>query len=67
MQLILFSVVGSLKNRDAFGDTAKMFDSINEDEFKSKLADSLDEIKGIFENKTDENGNDLPQPNADLV
>jgi hypothetical protein len=67
LQLILFSVVGSLKNRDAFGDTAKMFDSINEDEFKSKLADSLDEIKGIFENKTDENGNDLPQPNADQL
>lgn len=67
LQLILFSVVGSLKNRDAFGDTAKMFDSINEDEFKSKLADSLDQIKGIFENKSDENGNDLPQPNADQL
>ena len=67
LQLILFSVVGSLKNRDAFGDTAKMFDSINEDEFKSKLADSLDQIKGIFENKSHENGNDLPQPNADQL
>lgn len=67
LQLILFSVVGSLKNRDAFGDTAKMFDSINEDDFKSKLADSLDQIKGIFENKADEHGNELPQPNADQL
>jgi len=65
LQLILFSVVGSLKNRDAFGDTAKMFDSINEDDFKSKLEESLEQIKGIFENKADENGNEIPQPNAE--
>jgi hypothetical protein len=67
LQLILFSVVGSLKNRDAFGDTAKMFDSINEDDFKSKLEESLDQIKGIFENKSDANGNEIPQPNADQL
>jgi hypothetical protein len=67
LQLILFSVVGSLKNRDAFGDTAKMFDSINEDDFKSKLEESLDQIKGIFENKPDANGNEIPQPNADQL
>ena len=65
LQLILFSVVGSLKNRDAFGDTAKMFDSINEDDFKSKLEESLEQIKGIFENKPDANGNEIPQPNAE--
>jgi hypothetical protein len=67
LQLILFSVVGSLKNRDAFGDTAKMFDSINEDDFKSKLEESLEQIKGIFENKADANGNEIPQPNADQL
>ena len=67
LQLILFSVVGTLKNRDAFGDTAKMFDSINEDDFKNKLAESLEQIKGIFENKSDENGNELPQPDADQL
>jgi hypothetical protein len=67
LQLILFSVVGSLKNRDAFGDTAKMFDSINEDDFKSKLEESLEQIKGIFENKPDANGNEIPQPNADQL
>jgi hypothetical protein len=67
LQLILFSVVGSLKNRDAFGDTAKMFDSINEDDFKSKLEESLEQIKGIFENKPDANGNEIPRPNADQL
>ena len=67
LQLILFSVVGSLKNRDAFGDTAKMFDSINEDDFKSKLEESLNQIKGIFENKQDANGAEMPQPNADQL
>ena len=36
LQLILISIIGCVKNRDAFGDTAKLFQSINEDEFKGK-------------------------------
>ena len=57
LQLILFSVVGSMNNRDAFGDTAKMFDTINESEFKDKLEETLEGIKGIFE-KNVENTNE---------
>jgi len=51
LQLILFSIVGTVDNRDAFGDSAKLFDSINEEEFKSKLEDTMEQMKGIFENK----------------
>jgi hypothetical protein len=51
LQLILFSIVGTVDNREAFGDSAKLFDSINEDEFKSKLEDTMEQMKGIFENK----------------
>jgi len=49
LQLILFSVVGSLENKDAFGDTAKLFEAINEDEFKSKLQETLSQIQGLFD------------------
>ena len=66
LQLILFSVVGSLNNREAFGDTAKLFDSINEDEFKGKLEETLDQMKGVFEGNGKDTG-DLPQPNADHI
>jgi hypothetical protein len=56
LQLILFSVVGSLDNKDAFGDTAKMFEAINEDEFKNKLQETLTQIQGLF----DMSGGNIP-------
>ena len=34
IQLILFSVVGSVNSSDKFGDTAKLFEAINEEELK---------------------------------
>ena len=37
LQLIMFAIVGSLNNKEAFGDSAKMFEAINQDEFKNKL------------------------------
>lgn len=49
LQLMLFSVVGSLDNKDAFGDTAKLFDAINEDEFKNKLQETLSHMQGLFD------------------
>jgi hypothetical protein len=49
LQLILFSIVGSLDNKDAFGDTAKLFEAINEDEFKNKLQETLSQMQGLFD------------------
>ena len=66
LQLILFSVVNSVKDKNAFGDTAKMFEDIDEEEFKSKLDSAFDDIKGIFENREDTES-DVPQPNADDI
>jgi hypothetical protein len=53
LQLILLSLVGSMKNKDAFGDTAKLFDAINEDEFKEKLEETLENMQKIFETTMD--------------
>jgi hypothetical protein len=49
LQLIMFSIVGTLENKDAFGDTAKLFEAINDDEFKSKLEETLSNMQGIFD------------------
>jgi len=49
LQLIMFSIVGTLENKEAFGDTAKMFEAINEDEFKSKLEETLSKMQGLFD------------------
>ena len=49
LQLLLFSIIGTVENKDAFGDTAKLFEAINEDEFKSKLEETLSHMQGIFD------------------
>ena len=49
LQLILFSIVGTLDNKDAFGDTAKLFEAINQDEFKEKLQETMSQIQGLFD------------------
>jgi hypothetical protein len=72
LQLILFSIVGSLDNKDAFGDTSKLFEAINEDEFKSKLEETLNGMQDIFKDKKSGEEN-APQenfqgmPNADDI
>jgi hypothetical protein len=48
-------VVGSLENKEAFGDTAKLFEAINEDEFKNKLQETLGQIQGLFDIPEGEN------------
>jgi hypothetical protein len=50
LQLILLSLVGSMKDKEAFGDTAKLFDSINEEEFKTKLEETLGNMQKLFDN-----------------
>ncbi len=49
LQLLLFSVVGTLDNKEAFGDTAKLFEAINQDEFKDKLQETLSQMQDLFD------------------
>ena len=37
LQLILFNVVNTLKTEDSFGETAKLFEAINQEELHEKL------------------------------
>jgi hypothetical protein len=79
LQLILFSIISSLENREAFGDSAKLFEAINQDDFKNKLEETLSQMQGLFEipvpspptgDETNENTNDSSSkgmPNADDI
>jgi len=49
LQLIMFSIVGSIDNKEAFGDTSKLFEAINEDDFKTKLEETMEQMSGLFE------------------
>ena len=48
LQLILFSIIGSVDNKESFGDTSKLFEAINEDDFKGKLEDTLNQMQNLF-------------------
>ncbi len=49
LQLILFSVLTTIKEPGDFGSTAKLFEAINEDELKSKLEQTLEEMNNLFD------------------
>ena len=78
LQLILFSIINTIDNKDAFGDTAKMFEAINDGDFKNKLEETLSKMQEIFNKSEDSetsddgsnfgpkiNSEDIPNP-ADL-
>ena len=50
LQLILFTVAGNLNSNESFGDTAKLFEAIDEDELKAKLEESVKTMQDMFSN-----------------
>lgn len=76
LQLILFSIVTGIKNHDSFGDTAKLFEAINEDDFKNKIEETISQMGDLFnsnrenkssnsesnDNSTNEKNNNIPNP-----
>ena len=74
LQLVLFSVIGSVHNTADFGDAAKLFEAINEDELKNKLQETIDSMANIFDNNdfmntnttSEQSQSDSKEPPIDL-
>ena len=64
LQLILISLIGTIKDKSVFGETSKLLDSINEDEFKNKLEETLDNIQNMFSNA--KNNDSISNSNTDF-
>jgi len=73
LQLLTFAIVGTLDNKDAFGDTAKLFEAINQDDFKGKLEETLSQMQDLFnsegegEGETDTSGEGLNMPDPSKI
>ena len=70
LQLLMFSILSKIQDQTSFGDTAKMFETINEDELKVKIEETMEQMKGVFESagSTPGEGINLEDlPNADSV
>jgi hypothetical protein len=50
LQLILMTILNSVKDKSAFGDAANMFDGVGEEELQEKLNSTLEEIGNFFKN-----------------
>lgn len=50
LQLMLFTIVGSLDDKNDFGDTANLFAGIDEKELHEKLNETMMNLTGLFEN-----------------
>ena len=50
LQLILFTIVGGVKDRESFGDAANMFEGMGEGELNEKLAEAMGSITDFFKN-----------------
>jgi hypothetical protein len=48
LQLILFSIITNISDRNSFGDTAKLFEAINENELKDKLEETFKNMQELF-------------------
>ena len=49
LQLMLFTIVGSMDDKNEFGDTANLFAGINENELQTKLNETMKNLAGFFE------------------
>jgi len=66
LQVILFSIIGDIKSGDSFGDTAKLFEAINEEDLQKQLQDTLGNLQNMMdgEESFDLSGvENLPNPN----
>ena len=52
-QLMLFSVVKNISSDESFGETAKLFEAINSDEFKGKIEETISEMGSFFNQVSD--------------
>ena len=49
LQLILFTISNTIQNSEKFGDTAKLFEAIDEEELKNKMQETMNEMMNIFD------------------
>lgn len=60
LQLILFSVVPETDGMASFGDTAKLFEAINEDEFSSKIEETFNGFAKMCEDASGISAENIP-------
>lgn len=63
LQLIMFAIIETIKSADSFGDTAKLFETMKEEDLKEKLEETIKQMESMFsamngDNEDDEEGDE---------
>ena len=58
LQLVLFTVVSGVTDENTFGETAKMFETVNEEDLKSKLEETIAQMQTLFTGTNKKTKND---------
>ena len=66
LQLLLFALVSDMSDTTSFGDTAKLFEAIDNDEFKSKLQETIFNMDTGFDSSGNDAGNNVGDGNSGL-
>jgi hypothetical protein len=56
LQLILFTILDTLDDKNSFGDTSKLFEAINQTELHKKISETMENMKDFFVNEPDASG-----------
>jgi hypothetical protein len=65
LQLMLFTIVGTMDDKANFGETASMFEGIDEKELQEKLNDAMTNITGLFADMNTEFEKDTTDTNTE--
>ena len=52
LQLILFSIITNVHDKESLGNNEKLFEAINGDQFKDKLQETVKNMESLFSQKT---------------
>tara|TARA_A100001015_G_scaffold316847_1_gene432205 strand:- start:806 stop:2203 length:1398 start_codon:yes stop_codon:yes gene_type:complete len=70
LQITLFTIVNNVNSDANFGDTANLFEAINEDDLQEKIKETFENITSMFSGNHDASGNvfeDLEKMTRDLM
>ena len=49
LQITLFTIVNSIDDNKSFGDTAKLFEAIDEDDLQNKMKETFENLSSLFD------------------
>jgi hypothetical protein len=65
LQLLSFSVIGTVDSSEQLGEASKLFEAINEEELKKKIEETIEGMQHIFEEQPTNNEQRIP--NAEQI